>query len=325
MKIAHQHSPIEFVFCPTCGKKCRKTEIKTHILRHENFKKLLCSLCDKRFTQKVHLKQHMIFHSGARPFKCSICKKAFAVKSRANKHERKHQESYVPVQYKCENCSKMFKYPVQKDHKMICQHLDYSNNQICCKICQEKLKPNFIPAHFMQNHLSNIDTLKCDFCDRRFIQISNRATHIKNVHDNMKRRFTCKICPSDFSEKGYLESHYDKMHKASPFQCQTCEAGFLLESELREHSEFHDADKPFECESCKWRFPNEKELNQHKRRRHKDRVSCTKCVKNFHTNTSLKRHEKEQHQENILFKCTKCPYETKRHKSLEIHESKMHI
>jgi len=39
--------------------------------------KLICIVCDKKFTKLFNLKCHMLIHTGERPYRCKVCNKKF--------------------------------------------------------------------------------------------------------------------------------------------------------------------------------------------------------------------------------------------------------
>ena len=38
----------------------------------------LCTVCDKRFTQKGHLNRHKQLHTGGELYSCTLCEKSFS-------------------------------------------------------------------------------------------------------------------------------------------------------------------------------------------------------------------------------------------------------
>lgn len=102
------HEPAKSSLCNYCGKLFREWKIlKSHIkLKHDNQRLHNCSICSKKFSQKIHLQHHINTHTGQKPYKCKNCPKTFASPTQAYNHNRIHQEKT----YQCKICKKMFRF-----------------------------------------------------------------------------------------------------------------------------------------------------------------------------------------------------------------------
>ena len=61
----------------------------------------VCTVCEKRFTQKGHLKQHRKRHTGGKFYSCTHCEKRFITQNYLTKHMNVHSSKY-----KCSECGK---------------------------------------------------------------------------------------------------------------------------------------------------------------------------------------------------------------------------
>ena len=143
------HERSERYQCKTCEKLLSSSlALKGHNLRHENFHNFICVVCDKKFSQKVHLKSHMLLHSGTKPHKCPFCDNTYVDKSRMQDHIHNIHEEAKLDNFKCDNCQKLFKYRIAPSHKIVCETLDYSDTQIVCRLCGEKLTSISVKDHW---------------------------------------------------------------------------------------------------------------------------------------------------------------------------------
>ena len=63
----------------------------------------LCTVCDKRFTQKGSLKRHKRLHSRGELYSCTQCEKRFSTQRYLKIHMNVHSSKY-----KCNECGKSF-------------------------------------------------------------------------------------------------------------------------------------------------------------------------------------------------------------------------
>lgn len=95
-------------------------------------KKIICEICNKKFTRRSHLKTHSIIHSNVKPYLCNICNKSFTNSSNLLRHQKLHREER---QFSCINCSKKFSQKVHLQKHLIQVHDKKEFER------REKLKP----------------------------------------------------------------------------------------------------------------------------------------------------------------------------------------
>ena len=317
------HERSERYQCKTCEKLLSSSlALKGHNLRHENFHNFICVVCDKKFSQKVHLKSHMLLHSGTKPHKCPFCANTYVDKNRMQDHIHNLHEEAKLDNFKCDNCQKLFKYRIAPSHKIVCETLDYSDTQIVCRLCGEKLTSISVKDHW-KLHSNKIQSLKCSFCEKVFIQPVHKRAHEKSVHHKIKE-FGCKICPQRFAKSPSVEAHMKTQHQDKTYKCQFCTSSFKLKSSLTDHQKFHDATRRFACEVCGLRFHKKELLHTHRGVHAKEKVPCSKCNMELKSRVGLVRHDREQHQKDIEWvSCKECNYRSKR--SLKRHTKVVHM
>lgn len=88
-----RHGPANEI-CTVCGKTFRlRSEVKHHMRRHMNDRRIQCDTCDKVFYRNSELKNHQRIHTGEKPYKCSLCTYACTIKGNLDKHLRTHEKS----------------------------------------------------------------------------------------------------------------------------------------------------------------------------------------------------------------------------------------
>ena len=118
----------------------------------------------------------------------------------------------------------------------------------------------------VQENLSNILSILEDTAQQAALKAKAKAAN---------RRFKCKYCGKDFSEKYNVDQHIVNSCKAIPvgdFECVKCYARFFTEYELTLHKNTHLGLKPYKCDHCDKRFGNPVTLKNHTYAQHKDLV-----------------------------------------------------
>ncbi|XP_052255447.1 zinc finger protein 236-like [Dreissena polymorpha] len=97
-----RHAPAQEM-CVICGKRFRlRAEVKHHMRRHNNDRRIQCDSCDKVFYRNSELKNHQRIHTGEKPFKCPYCSYACTIKGNLDKHMKVHLNGKVNGQVRKE-------------------------------------------------------------------------------------------------------------------------------------------------------------------------------------------------------------------------------
>jgi len=105
----------------------------------------LCTVCDKRFTQKVHFNDHKRLHSGEKPFVCTVCDKRF--RGRMGLNEHKLTTHSAVISYSCTQCEKRFS--TQRCLKI---HMNVHSSKYKCTECGKCFRDNQNLTWHRQTH-----------------------------------------------------------------------------------------------------------------------------------------------------------------------------
>ena len=122
----------------------------------------------------------------------------------------------------------------------------------------------------------------CKQCDYKTININHLNCHVNAVHLKL-RPFKCEKCPSEFSQKSSLKSHFRNYHGENAgkiHKCKECQKTLSTPLALRRHySEVHEKNKKYKCDICDYQFTQKGNLKTHKETVHLKikKVKCEIC------------------------------------------------
>lgn len=215
--------------------------------------KYKCKECGSQSsTIKLHL-AHIVKHTGELAFKCKVlgCTAAFASCDVLKQHLKAIH--YKGKKYICEVCGKKL-----ETKKLLERHTDedhvYNKKEggFPCKYC-DGLFPRVANAlrHEKLHNPGNEKLLKCEFCDKVFLNGVMRKKHKIRDHgvevlpwkSKRDEYFTCVKCFSSFIDKPSFEEHKEKCSFVvnENFQCRFCSKKFKEQLEYQQHEEnFHN-------------------------------------------------------------------------------------
>ena len=110
-----------------------------------------------------------------------------------------------------------------------------------CKLCHKRCaSKSTLVYHIKSVHLQ-IKPLKCDFCEKRFIQTTHLKVHTRT--HTKEKPYPCTYCKKCFSTKKNLDQHLRVHLKPKKYQCNFCQEGFVRRSDLRLHIKAHKLQK----------------------------------------------------------------------------------
>nr|CAI5866383.1 unnamed protein product [Callosobruchus analis] len=277
---------------------------------------LECNICGERFYQysyntlRNHLNDKHKFCKGFVEdhytvflnYECETCSISFKSEALLKIHNLEHDPDSADEQFNhvCPGCQK--KCPTQRQLVAhVAQHalpkLPQSN-RVKCPICykifavRERLQ-----KHMLVHGSEDAKPLQCKTCNKRFLNNSALACHVK-THFAGKKIFECPICKESFDHVLKLKMHVPKHCQNNSFTCPHCMKVFKKYSIIRKHIRAFHCDRTHDCPHCTKNFPTIDKLRMHLLR-HSDHREflCADCGKQFKRKDKLKEHCKRTHNE----------------------------
>lgn len=123
--IAEIHTRSNQFECTTCSKQFnRLSNLKLHLLIHENKMPCKCQFCGKSFRTMSGVNLHIRTHTGEKPHKCDICnEKAYSYNTDLKRHKRS-AHGIVDRIFPCSLCEKVCYEP-----KFLRRHMEKSHSE----------------------------------------------------------------------------------------------------------------------------------------------------------------------------------------------------
>lgn len=181
-----------------------KKNLSNHKDKKHGEKKIVCVVCNMRFTYNCELRRHMFVHSENKRFTCEHCDMQF--RSRSGLLEHKISKHNFPAKYVCDinDCKRPFISKERfQDH--VNRHLGLK--QYMCLCC----KKEFPTKRNLDSH-----NLRC------------------NPKKNKEKKFQCTICQMKFIAKTDLKQHKQK-HLPGNISCKHCGKTFTWKNNYFRH------------------------------------------------------------------------------------------
>ena len=91
----------------------------------------------------------------------------------------------------------------------------------------------------------------CNICDLDFQSTSGLWQH-QNIKHKESKKFNCKDCGMQFSQKTHLQTHFDNIHLNIKHKCDQCDKEFTtLTSKTKHVKSVHDQIR-YPCNMCNY-------------------------------------------------------------------------
>ncbi|CAH1998931.1 unnamed protein product [Acanthoscelides obtectus] len=277
---------------------------------------LECKICEERFYQysyntlRSHLSDKHKFCKGFVEdhftvflnYECETCSTSFKSEALLKIHNLEHDPDSADEQFNhvCPACQK--KCPTQR--QLVAHVMQHAlpklpqTNRVKCPICykifalRERLQ-----KHMLVHGSEEAKPLQCKTCNKRFLNNSALACHVK-THFAGKKVFECPICKESFDHVLKLKLHVPKHCQDNSYTCPHCMKVFKKYSIIRKHIRAFHCDRTHDCPHCTKNFPTVDKLRMHLLR-HSDHREflCADCGKQFKRKDKLKEHCKRTHNE----------------------------
>lgn len=121
----------------------------------------------------------------------------------------------------------------------------------------------------MNNEFLKVRMLKCDKCDKHFIDKKKLAQHKRQVHNDRKgprsssKDHVCDVCGYLFKRREHWRRHKEVHQKSRPYNCDVCNKTFKRAEHVKRHQSVHLSTKPYPCMECSSAFTRADHLAKH--------------------------------------------------------------
>ena len=111
--------------------------------------------------------------------------------------------------------------------------------------------------------------IKCDKCDKHFIDKKKLSQHKRQVHNSKKGSKTsskdhvCDVCNYVFKRREHWRRHKEVHQKSRPYSCDVCNKTFKRAEHVKRHQSVHLTSKPYPCMECSSAFTRGDHLAKH--------------------------------------------------------------
>ena len=172
---------------------------------------------------------------------------------------------------------------------------------IKCQLCEKTFSTKGIKVSHMKTVHSDVKPFPCEMCGKCFRTAGILKTHTENIHTSVPQS-ACPHCGKTFQ---HIESHIKHMHeeRGRTFTCEECGKLFKSKQDVSKHQRCHLPDdikkamkdkelEKHQCNICGLRFIDSTRLRWHEAAKHtgiKD-FFCQYCPKSYFRSDHLKTH-----------------------------------
>jgi len=181
-----------------------------HLRTHNEGSNFKCEVCGKVYSSPYLLTQHLAeSHKIGEEMKCNECDKVYLHKQLLKRHiTNVHKDCN---RFVCEKCD--YRCPTKymlKSHQVM--HTGDEARTLECRECGLKFKQKAIlDVHIRRTH-EKVKNHWCQSCGKGFYQKTKLIQHIK-IHTG-DREFSCKFCDKEFIQKSNRDTHQQKCHSS---------------------------------------------------------------------------------------------------------------
>jgi len=299
--------------CPECKMQFKSREyLRRHIksgVCQEKIKRITCPKCEKIFKNKKSLSHHInLKRCKAGIISCTECKTRFKNKIYLKEHIRLQRCKKKTETISCPKCKKQLK------------NKDSLRKHIRLQRCKKKKGAMVI----QKEPAANIQKIMDENIPE--VQVSDKN---EEVNEAVPEIISCLKCKKQFKAKKYLREHI-RLERCSQesktFECLKCESSFQKLGHLLQHNKknVNCQEKKKTTDSSKKNVNAEEAISFDKTDSLKiiieNYAKCTKCLKDFATKDSLKKHL------NICteYQCKHCDQVFDARKKMRWHRDKVH-
>ncbi len=233
------------------AEKKRKEERKE--IRKIKMKSIMqCRLCFKWFSGKASLKDHLRnCHTGNyKTYECHICEKVVKTKPFLRLHISRHlQNQEGRPKTPCKICGKIL-----QDQRTLKAHMKIHDEKREKTHACDKCQAMFYSRHQLKAHLQGVHNdgklFDCNMCPVKLQSLTRLKEHVKFVHGNPEKKFSCGKCNKKYYHKKALQNHMKVQHDGIRITCPLCRKQLRSRSAKDYHLLSHKGERKLKCQLC---------------------------------------------------------------------------
>lgn len=222
--------------------------------QHEDITETECKVCKKSVPADSFLahyracKEEQVserrkvarFRTTTNGIKCRYCDIIFQSYVQRDGHE---QKEHIGLQFQCEHCE--FKTHSKMSYKshLKKKHGDKNLCKVCCPVCGKKVDKEYLDKHIRYIHDGKYDNIPCHICGMIFKYAYALNDHKNKMHSD-DPRFKCDYCDLRFKNTSNKAVH-ELTHKEATWCCNYCGKTLKTQKSLTIHERIHTGEKPF--------------------------------------------------------------------------------
>ncbi|KAE8752801.1 hypothetical protein FOCC_FOCC000539 [Frankliniella occidentalis] len=216
--------------CRVCFQVFRKGDLVKHKAEvHREFEgKLECEDCKKYFKTKEGFITHREQNHSENVYRCSVCPSISYSRDSYEKHCETHRNNseittdptkLLKGLVQC--CGKVFPKANYQPHLRTLAH----QGLVTCGLCHKVFKKEVLVKHRADVHQEIEKKWKCKVCNKLFSYRKSLNAHLQSSHQDLPAQaYLCQICGKMFISYAKREQHYKKMHLGANKQGKTTTA-----------------------------------------------------------------------------------------------------
>lgn len=189
-----------------------------------------------------------------------------------------------------------------------------------CEFCCKTISINGFYHHMKRKHENN-NYVVCDFDGKKFKFKQDLRAHMKTHFSiELRKKYTCKSCDSQFLSMSSLKHHENFFHSeyTEIHPCHSCEKSFSSRMKYLQHNWKVHNNSTFTCDKCNKNYASKSSLDAHINQSHfTDKEPCIICGKFFRPGPLMKSHLLTH--DAPQYKCSECGKEFFQMKTLNAH------
>ncbi|XP_059184577.1 zinc finger protein 135-like isoform X1 [Centropristis striata] len=142
----------------------------------------------------------------------------------------------------------------------------------------------------------------CNICSQCFLTRVELKLHLAahaagSLPNPTNNAFTCSVCGKITDTRSHMICHMRTHTGEKPFACPICGNRYKLKGHIKEHMRTHTGERPYTCYICGKSFNRSSTMSKHARIKHRENMpfKCIQCNHRFPLLVVLKQHMRMVH------------------------------